>query len=101
LARKGIHDVRNGNVSLKVSVSDEDETLMEAATQIFNMIDVDGNGTISVEEAERIVLHLNSRLSRSYGEIEVKSFFEVVSGGSVQISRAQFLSAFRRLSNEL
>ena len=74
---------------------------MGAATQIFNMIDVDDSGTISVEEAEKIILHLNSRLSRSYGEIEVKSFFEVISGGSVQITREQFLSAFNRLSNEL
>ena len=70
----------------------------EAAGQIFDMIDADKSGSISVEEAEKVVLKLNSRLKRSYGEAEVKSFFSAVSGGSLLISRVQFMSAFDKLA---
>jgi len=70
-----------------------------AAAQVFAMVDVDNSGSITVDEAESIVLKLNSRLNRSYGEDEVKAFFATVSGGSSQISKAQFLSAFEKLAN--
>ena len=68
------------------------------ARQIFDMIDVDSSGNISIEEAEKIVLKLNNRLKRNYGEAEVKSFFFAVSGGNFQITREQFLSAFEKLA---
>jgi hypothetical protein len=48
---------------------------MNAIEQIFSQIDIDSNGNISVEEAEKIFLRLNSRLNRSYGENEVAQFF--------------------------
>ena len=70
-----------------------------AAAQIFAMIDIDNSGSISIEEAEKIVLRLNSRLKRSYGESELNTFFSAVSGGSSQISKQQFLAAFEKLAN--
>ena len=82
----------SGSSSASVSVS-------AAAEQIFAMIDVDNSGSISVEEAEKIVLRLNSRLKRNYGENEVKQFFSAVSGGSSQINKVQFISAFNKLAN--
>lgn len=36
-------------------------------SEIFGSIDRDNNGRLSVEEAERIFLRLNSRLGRRYG----------------------------------
>ena len=74
-------------------------SLTAAASQIFAMIDKDNSGQISVEEAESIVLRLNSRLNRAYGENEVKAFFATVSGGSSQINKQQFLAAFERLAS--
>ncbi len=48
---------------------------MNAIEQIFSQIDIDSNGNISVEEAEKIFLRLNSRLNRNYCENEVAQFF--------------------------
>ena len=70
----------------------------EAASKIFEMIDVNHNGSISVNEAERIVLKINSRLQRSYGENDVKAFFAVMCDGKPSITKAQFVTAFDRLS---
>ena len=69
----------------------------EIAYKIFAMIDVDNSGEITVEEAEQVVLKLNSRLQRSYGEVEVKQFFAAVSGGAEKITKLQFGSAFDKL----
>jgi len=80
------------------SSSSSSSSVSAAAAQIFSMIDRDNSGEISVDEAESIVLRLNSQLKRSYGETEVKAFFSAVSGGSQQITRAQFLSAFEKLA---
>jgi hypothetical protein len=43
------------------------------------------------------VLKLNTRLNRSYGEAEVKSFFSAITTGNT-ITRVQFLQAFERLA---
>ena len=44
-------------------------------TQIFHTIDRNESGRIDVEEAEKTLLRLNSRLGRGYGEDDVKAFF--------------------------
>ena len=69
-----------------------------AAGQIFDMIDVDRSGTIEVAEAEKIVLRLNSRLNRAYGENEVNAFFAAAASGSQVITREQFLRVFEKLA---
>jgi hypothetical protein len=66
--------------------------------QIFSTIDIDSNGNISVEEAEKILLRLNSRLNRSYGENEVAQFFHSLdSNRDGQINLNEFKAAFQRL----
>lgn len=68
-----------------------------AAAKIFAMIDSDSSGTISVNEAERIVLRLNSRLQRAYGENDVKAFFYSMTGNNDSITRDEFITAFQRI----
>ena len=48
--------------------------------EIFGSIDRDNNGRLSVEEAERIFLRLNSRLGRRYGKryFKLKNFFKLL-----------------------
>ena len=75
------------------------DSLTAAAEQIFKLIDIHNRGFISIREAENLVIHLNSRLSCTYGDIEVKSFFAVVNEGA-EISIEQFLAAFNRLAND-
>ncbi len=95
LLSRGIRDSRAQNES-ESSVSSSGVT--EAASKIFDMIDYDGSGEIEVFEAERIVLKLNSRLKRSYGENEVRKFFLAVSGGAKKIKKHAFVDAFSQLS---
>jgi hypothetical protein len=87
-----------GFSSGSASVSASASAVSAAAAQIFAMIDKDNSGSITVEEAETIVLRLNSQLKRSYGENEVKAFFSAVSGGSAEITKVQFLAAFEKLA---
>lgn len=42
---------------------------------IFRSIDRQGRGRITVEDAEKVLLRLNSRLGRRYGEDDLKAFF--------------------------
>jgi hypothetical protein len=43
--------------------------------EIFDTIDRDRNGFVSVAEAQSLLLRLNSRLGRSYGENEARDLF--------------------------
>jgi uncharacterized membrane protein YgcG len=65
--------------------------------EIFRSIDRDSNGQISVDEAARVLLKLNSRLGRSYGEDESRAFFQALDvdrNGMLSIS--EFRAAFER-----
>lgn len=65
---------------------------------IFDQIDRDHSGFISLAEAQSLLLNLNSRLGRSYGENELKAFFanlDVNRDGKLSVS--EFRSAFYRL----
>lgn len=46
--------------------------------QMFNQLDRDGSGVVTVAEAERSLLRINSRLNRNYGEDEVAQLFALV-----------------------
>jgi hypothetical protein len=50
-------------------------TLVES---IFRSIDRQNNGRITIEDAEKILLRLNSRLGRRYGEDDLKAFFNAL-----------------------
>ncbi len=75
LLAKGIRDL-GADITESFISQVSKVTSESAASQIFSMIDIDNSGSISLEEAEKIVLKLNSRLKRAYGEVEVKDFFE-------------------------
>jgi Ca2+-binding EF-hand superfamily protein len=73
-------------------------TALSIIEQIFSTIDIDSNGNISVEEAEKILLRLNSRLNRNYGENEVAQFFHSLdSNRDGKINLNEFKAAFQRL----
>ncbi len=97
LLSKGIRDLGAASASASVSYSSSASSVSAAALQIFQMIDADNSGSITVEEAEKIVLRLNSQLKRAYGEVEVKAFFSAF--GSANINKAQFVSVFERLAS--
>jgi hypothetical protein len=66
--------------------------------EIFSSIDRDGNGQISIDEAARVLLKLNSRLGRSYGQDESRAFFQALDvDRNGQLSIAEFRRAFERL----
>jgi hypothetical protein len=66
--------------------------------EIFKTIDVNHNGQISVDEAAVILLRLNSRLGRRYGEDESAAFFRTLDvDRNGQLSLEEFRRAFVRL----
>lgn len=50
--------------------------------EIFNYIDQCQAGAITVEDAEKILLRINSRLGRRYGEDDVRAFFMALDSDS-------------------
>lgn len=66
--------------------------------EIFNSIDRDHNGQITIEEAARVLLKLNSRLGRRYGEDESRAFFAALDvDHNDKLSLEEFRRAFVRL----
>jgi hypothetical protein len=68
------------------------------AAEIFNAINTNGDNSISIQEAERAFLRLNSRLGRNYGEDDVKSFisaFDINRDGA--LSFEEFKRAILRI----
>jgi hypothetical protein len=96
----GIRDLgASGSASSLSSASSASASgVAAAASAVFDMIDKDRSGSITLDEAESIVLRLNSQLKRAYGEKEVRAFFAAVSVDGVNVSRGQFLEAFIRLA---
>ena len=93
LLAMGIRDLgASGSSSASVS------GVAQAAGAVFDMIDRDQSGAVTLEEAESIVLKLNSQLKRSYGEAEVRAFFSAVSTDGANVTKSQFLNAFVKLA---
>lgn len=66
--------------------------------QIFQLIDKDNSGHISVEEAGRILLRVNSRLGRSYGEDNISELFKILDkNGDGKLSLLEFSAIFNTL----
>jgi Ca2+-binding EF-hand superfamily protein len=62
---------------------------------LFQQIDRHDTGSISVEDAEKLVLRLNSRLGRAYGEDDVKAFFTALDKNEDgQLNLEEFKEAF-------
>ena len=66
--------------------------------EIFKSIDVNNTGSIDVDKAARVVLRLNSRLGRNYGEDEVQAFFDALNVKSDKtLSLEEFRKAFSNI----
>ena len=66
---------------------------------IFKSIDRQNHGRISVEDAEKILLRLNSRLNRQYGEDDVQAFFSALDiNHDNTIDLEEFRNAFKKLN---
>jgi hypothetical protein len=67
-------------------------------SELFSQIDRDLNGRISVDEAEKLLLKLNSRLGRRFGEDDIKRFFYALDtnrDGTIDLQ--EFRCAFERV----
>lgn len=70
----------------------------DVIAEIFSQVDRDRSGRISVSEAESLLLRLNSRLNRHYGENEVRAFFQALDvNRDNSIDLREFRAAFERL----
>lgn len=101
------HSSRLSQISLKKSsqslyeppTSSIESVKMQIIDQIFDELDTDGKGFLSVKEAERILLKLNTRLGRSYGEDDLKDLLYNLDteDDNGQISQEKFRIIFRRV----
>jgi hypothetical protein len=74
--------------------------LGEIVENIFRTIDRNNNGIINVEDAEKTLLRLNSRLGRRYGEDDVRAFFsalDVNNDGTLDLN--EFKRAFLTIAS--
>ncbi len=67
----GVRDEVNGSVVSK-------RVDLDFLRQVFAQLDRNGDGLVTIAEAESALLRINSRLNRSYGEDEVKALFDRV-----------------------
>jgi Ca2+-binding EF-hand superfamily protein len=83
---------------LATSSSKVNKSSSDIVNKIFRELDNDNNGMISVDEAARVLLRLNSRLGRNYGEDESRQFFQRLDvNKDGQLSLDEFKVAFERL----
>ena len=74
--------------------------LGEIVENIFRTIDRNNNGIINVEDAEKTLLRLNSRLGRRYGEDDVRAFFsalDINNDGTLDLN--EFKRAFLNIAS--
>ena len=68
--------------------------------QIFKLIDKDNSGFITTEEAGRILLRVNSRLGRSYGEDNISELFKILDkNGDGKLNLQEFSAIFNTLKS--
>ena len=103
LEREGLGDYRSylqrlGVIEGAVN-SSVNSSLNAIIDEIFRSVDTNNSGSIAIAEAERLLLRLNSRLGRSYGEDDVKKFFSTLDvNGDGTLSLVEFRQAFLRLA---
>ncbi|RNA39701.1 serine threonine- phosphatase with EF-hands 2-like [Brachionus plicatilis] len=74
------------------------ENLLAIIEQIFRSIDTKNSGRITFEDAGKVVLRLNSRLGRNYGEDDVKALFaDLDTNNDGSINFDEFKKAFVNL----
>ena len=86
-------------VTTVVSASSNITDISNLLAEIFAKVDRDGNGSLTFEEAEKLLLKLNGRLGRRFTQDDVRSFFETLNvNNDGTISLNEFRRAFERLS---
>jgi len=86
--------------SMNDTLAATNNALNELITQIFHTIDRNESGRIDIEEAEKTLLRLNSRLGRGYGEDDVKAFFGALDANNDgKLSLSEFKRAFLNITN--
>ena len=108
LDREGLGEYRSylnglgsnaGSTITLQSKSSNDPDVELLIEQIFKLVDRNNNGRINIEDAEKTLLRLNSRLHRQYGEDDVRAFFsalDVNHDGTLDLE--EFKKAFLNLS---
>lgn len=67
-------------------------------SEIFSQVDKDNNGRLYVDEAEKLLLKLNSRLGRRYGDEDIRHFFQYLNiDPDGTISLKEFKLAFEKI----
>lgn len=56
-----------------------DQKLVEQVESLFHTLDTNNDGLINLQDAERLLLKLNTVYGRSYGEVESKAFYDFLS----------------------
>ena len=74
------------------------ETLESSIEQIFHLVDFNNTGRINIQDAEKTLLRLNSRLQKSYGEEEIANFFSSIESIDQSIDLNEFKRAFLNLA---
>lgn len=93
----GSANVSRSNI-IAVTPSSSQASFNSIINDVFGHLDEDRNGFISLSEAQTLLLRLNTRLGRSYGENEVIEFFRRLDrNGDGQISLNEFRQAFERI----
>lgn len=94
-ATSGSSAIISGEQTMRVPSRNSSREIID---EIFASIDLNNSGKISVDEAARVLLKLNSRLGRSYGEDESQAFFQVLDvNHDGELSLSEFRAAFERL----
>jgi hypothetical protein len=103
LDREGLGAYREFLVSMGVlspasAASSSSNNMSGLIAEIFSYIDRDRDSLISVAEAERVLLRLNSRFGRHYGEDDVKALFAALDADKDgHLSLEEFRLAFANL----
>ena len=106
LARLGLFEARKNSQQDNDFFRSADEkeaandALSELVESLFRTIDRSNKGVINIEDAEKTLLRLNSRLGRRYGEDDVRTFFNALDlNRDGTLSLKEFNRAFLNLAS--
>jgi hypothetical protein len=91
------HYIRSSSLSVGHVSAGSTEQLNLVIAELFASVDRNGDGSLSLSEAESLLLKLNSRLGRQYGEDQARAFFKALdSNNDGSISFEEFRRAIIR-----
>lgn len=97
---EGKHDSKPALSMSEQRYASSRTTSLVSYDKIFSMIDKDNNGYIESQEAGKILLRLNSRFRRSYGEDDLTELFAALDkNGDGKLNEEEFKTVFDSLVN--